>query len=268
MSRRLKNANAPETTWSLFLKPGLGVKRWLLAALAGIMLTSFGLAILLYVLIAKGPLHWFTLSFLPEWLRGAVFVAAGGGLAILGAFRLHAIIVHQVWPELSTPERQQAVRAFLQRQQRRSGPRIVAIGGGTGMPQLLRGLRAYTDNLTAIVTVADDGGSSGRLRRQTGMLPPGDFRNNIAALSEAEGLMTRLFQYRFAETRDGHALVRQAGNEWLSVQFDFDTEAVDPQFHIVGVLDAQLENEALFEHADLDQLQAGHADFRLSLIHI
>lgn len=75
--------------------------------------------------------------------------------------------------------------------------RIVAIGGGTGMPQLLRGLRAYTDHITAIVTVADDGGSSGRLRTQMGVLPPGDFRNNIAALSDAEELMTRLFQYRF-----------------------------------------------------------------------
>ncbi|MEZ4616391.1 MAG: YvcK family protein [Caldilineaceae bacterium] len=73
----------------------------------------------------------------------------------------------------------------------------MAIGGGTGMPQLLRGLRTYTDNITAIVTVADDGGSSGRLRSQMGVLPPGDFRNNIAALSDAEELMTRLFQYRF-----------------------------------------------------------------------
>lgn len=65
------------------------------------------------------------------------------------------------------------------------------------MPQLLRGLRAYTEHITAIVTVADDGGSSGRLRTQMGVLPPGDFRNNIAALSDAEELMTRLFQYRF-----------------------------------------------------------------------
>ncbi|MEX1018527.1 MAG: gluconeogenesis factor YvcK family protein [Litorilinea sp.] len=80
---------------------------------------------------------------------------------------------------------------------RRNGPKIVAIGGGTGLPQLLRGLRRYTDHITAVVTVADDGGSSGRLRRGMGMLPPGDFRNNIAALSEAEDLMTRLFQYRF-----------------------------------------------------------------------
>jgi uncharacterized cofD-like protein len=80
-----------------------------------------------------------------------------------------------------------------------AGLRLVAIGGGTGMPQLLRGLRAYTDHITAIVTVADDGGSSGRLRHQMGVLPPGDFRNNIAALSDAEELMTRLFQYRFPQ---------------------------------------------------------------------
>jgi len=77
------------------------------------------------------------------------------------------------------------------------GPKLVAIGGGTGMPSLLRGLRQYTSNITAIVTVADDGGSSGRLRRGYGLLPPGDFRGNIAALSSDEALMTQLLQYRF-----------------------------------------------------------------------
>ncbi len=80
---------------------------------------------------------------------------------------------------------------------RKQGPHIVAIGGGTGMPGLLRGLTAYTHNITAIVTVADDGGSSGRLRREYGLLPPGDFRNNIAALSRDEALMTQLLQFRF-----------------------------------------------------------------------
>ncbi len=73
----------------------------------------------------------------------------------------------------------------------------MAIGGGTGMPSLLRGLTQYTSNITAIVTVADDGGSSGRLRRELGVLPPGDFRGNIAALSRDEALMTQLLQYRF-----------------------------------------------------------------------
>lgn len=77
------------------------------------------------------------------------------------------------------------------------GPRLVAIGGGTGMPSLLRGLTQHTTHITAIVTVADDGGSSGRLRREFGILPPGDFRSNIAALSGDEELMTQLLHYRF-----------------------------------------------------------------------
>jgi uncharacterized cofD-like protein len=83
----------------------------------------------------------------------------------------------------------------------------VAIGGGTGLSTLLRGLKAYTPYITAIVTVADDGGSSGRLRRELGLLPPGDFRNCIAALADDEALITQLFQYRFGqgESLDGHS---------------------------------------------------------------
>jgi uncharacterized cofD-like protein len=78
-----------------------------------------------------------------------------------------------------------------------SAPHIAAIGGGTGLPGLLRGLTNYTNNITAIVTVADDGGSSGRLRKELGLLPPGDFRNNLAALARDEMLMTQVLQYRF-----------------------------------------------------------------------
>jgi uncharacterized cofD-like protein len=85
-------------------------------------------------------------------------------------------------------------RRFLRR-----GPKIVAIGGGTGLSMLLRGLKEYSGNLIAIVTVADDGGSSGRLRKELGILPPGDVRNCIAALADAEPLMTKLFQYRFSD---------------------------------------------------------------------
>jgi uncharacterized cofD-like protein len=86
-------------------------------------------------------------------------------------------------------------------------PKVVAIGGGTGLSTLLRGLKAYTPHITAIVTVADDGGSSGRLRRESGLLPPGDFRNCIAALADDEALITQLFQYRFGqgEGLDGHS---------------------------------------------------------------
>ncbi|MGQ9598501.1 MAG: gluconeogenesis factor YvcK family protein [Anaerolineae bacterium] len=87
-------------------------------------------------------------------------------------------------------------------------PKVVAIGGGTGLATLLRGLKAYTPFITAIVTVADDGGSSGRLRRELGILPPGDFRNCIAALADDEALLTQLFQYRFGqgEGLEGHCL--------------------------------------------------------------
>src|SRR5512142_122883 len=84
-------------------------------------------------------------------------------------------------------------------EQKTDTPRIVAIGGGTGLSTLLRGLKAHTPDITAIVTVADDGGSSGRLRRSLGVLPPGDFRNCIAALADDEALTTQLFQYRFGE---------------------------------------------------------------------
>ena len=98
------------------------------------------------------------------------------------------------------------------------GPRVVAIGGGTGLSSLLRGLKEYTHNLTAIVTVADDGGSSGALRRNLGILPPGDIRNCLAALSDDEDLLTQIFQYRFSEAAgvNGHSL----GNLFISAMAD------------------------------------------------
>ena len=96
---------------------------------------------------------------------------------------------------------------------RQKGLKVVAIGGGTGLPSTLKGLKAFTSNLTAVVTVADDGGSSGRLRRDLGVLPPGDLRNNIAALADDENLMTQLFQYRFKDgDLGGHAF----GNLFIS----------------------------------------------------
>ncbi len=85
--------------------------------------------------------------------------------------------------------------------------KVVALGGGHGLPVVLRALKPHTENITAIVTVADDGGSSGKLRRELGVLPPGDLRNNIAALADDEALMTQLFQYRFGDgSLEGHTL--------------------------------------------------------------
>lgn len=93
------------------------------------------------------------------------------------------------------------------------GLKLVALGGGTGLPAVLRGFRSLTSNITAIVTVADDGGSSGKLRRELGVLPPGDLRSNIAALADDEDLMTKLFQYRFSDGGlEGHSF----GNLFLT----------------------------------------------------
>ena len=98
------------------------------------------------------------------------------------------------------------------------GPKIVAIGGGTGLSVLLDGLRRYTENLTAIVTVADDGGSSGRLRRDMDLLPPGDFRNCLVAMSDSDSLLAELFQYRFSEGNGlkGHSF----GNLFIAAMSD------------------------------------------------
>lgn len=192
--------------WSQALLPGLHIKRWILLMLVGVTIAGLGLAFLIrqwYVTDQLPPaVYTLALRSLPDWLRGMLLLGIGLLTAIVAVWYMNRSIVSALLPG-QTPGNIEMVNVLLDRQRRRQGPRIVAIGGGTGMPQLLRGLRSYTDNITAIVTVADDGGSSGRLRRQMGMLPPGDFRNNIAALSEAEDLMTRLFQYRFAESDIG-----------------------------------------------------------------
>jgi len=116
------------------------------------------------------------------------------------------------------------------------GPRIVAIGGGTGLSTLLRGLKGYSANITAVVTVADDGGSSGRLRQQLGIVPPGDIRNCIAALADAEPLMTQLMQYRFpaGSGLDNHAFGNLFIAAMTAVTGDFE-EAVRESNRVLAV---------------------------------
>lgn len=149
-----------------------------------------------------------TLQYLPPW------VAMVGGL-ILGSSLLFWAL-QQLGRNIITPLRPDTGESvpdlILAYQMRNQGPEIVAIGGGTGLSNLLRGLTAYSRNITAIVTVADDGGSSGRLRRDLGILPPGDFRNNLAALSRDEALMTQLLHYRFGGREDGDLAGHAFGN--------------------------------------------------------
>jgi uncharacterized cofD-like protein len=122
---------------------------------------------------------------------------------LFGLYRLNRTLVESVRGNDSQP----IVNRLMQQRIAAHGPRVVAIGGGHGLAALLRGVKRHTANITAIVTVADDGGSSGRLRRELGMLPPGDFRMCIAALADDESLVTQLMQYRFGGTSglSGHS---------------------------------------------------------------
>lgn len=206
------------TTW---LIPGMGVKRWLLLILLGTTLLGVGLGIMLLEVYRTAPDTWWlpalstaSLRFLPRPLRAVIFGGLGIGLILFGIFELNRAIIR---PFLRPGDR--VATALRTHRQRDRGPRVVAIGGGHGLATLLRGVKSYTNNITAIVTVADDGGSSGRLREDLGILPPGDIRNCLAALSSDEALLAQLFQYRFANGHaglDGHSF----GNLFISALAD------------------------------------------------
>jgi uncharacterized cofD-like protein len=185
-----------------WLTPGIGVKRWLLVVFLGLLLLAVGFAHFLRQvsrgLEPGGPLgaviDLVTLQFLPFALRGFIVAVVGAGLVGIGAYR----VIRVMTDSLRLPDADQPlVELIYQKRFLAKGPKIVAIGGGTGLSALLRGLKEHTSNLTAVVTVADDGGSSGVLREELGIPPVGDIRNCIAALADAEPLMSELLQYRF-----------------------------------------------------------------------
>lgn len=187
-----------------WLIPGLGVKRWLGLLLGGALLMGLGMSALMLRLTGG-------LALAPIW----ALMLGGLGLAAM------LVAVVQINRTLLAPfvrPGQNVAEAVSEYQRRGRGPKIVAIGGGTGLATLLRGLKKHTSNITAIVTVADDGGSSGRLRRALGVLPPGDFRNCLAALADDEALITQLFQYRFGGQNDlgGHSF----GNLFITAMTD------------------------------------------------
>lgn len=201
--------------------PGLGVKRWFLLALAGMTLLGVGLAILLLELyrtdstnqVLLTMLSYASLRFLPRWARALVFGGLGLSLIGFGIWEMNRALMRPYMRPGS-----HMVDRLTDYRRRGRGPRIVAIGGGHGLSTLLRGLKNDTHNLTAVVTVADDGGSSGRLRESLGILPPGDIRNCLAALSNDEALLAQLFQYRFSGEPglDGHSF----GNLFISALSD------------------------------------------------
>ena len=161
----------------------------------GIALASLGFVALIrefYPL--PGIFYYATLQFIqPRWLRAVLFGVAGLVAVPCALVGLNRALL----APFGGPDPHTVIDAVYQYRRRERGPKVVAIGGGHGLSVLLRGLKQHTSNTTAIVTVADDGGSSGRLRRDLGVLPPGDLRNCIAALADDEALTTQLFQYRF-----------------------------------------------------------------------
>lgn len=202
-----------------WLYPGLGIKRWLVLGIMGFTLVSVGMAI-----ISDTPI----LGMIELSTKDKVINISGGnsligGMLALGVGIISIIIsfrkvvkafIKAVFPEFARSQ----VRPLHQERLLRRGPKVVVIGGGTGLSVLLRGLKEYTSNITAIVSVADDGGSSGRLRDQLGILPPGDIRNCLVALADKEALMEEVLNYRFKHGDElaGHNL----GNLFLAAMTD------------------------------------------------
>jgi uncharacterized cofD-like protein len=198
--------------WLQWFTPGIGVKRWGLLVAAGIAIISGGVALIIEVEVLRSVERaiWQSARWLVSlsggvvspMLAGLALIAGGAVIVFLGLRGTVRSIAGAFLPK-GDPRLVQLLRTTRLRQR---GRRVVVIGGGTGLSTLLRGLKEYTANLTAVVTVFDDGGSSGRLRREQGMLPPGDIRDCLVALAESEPLMTRLFEYRFrGGGLDGHA---------------------------------------------------------------
>jgi uncharacterized cofD-like protein len=196
--------------------PGLFVKRWLLVSIVGIVLIVLGVAIsarltpILYLSRLIGNAIDTLVAILPRNMSGPLALLFGLGLLWLGQKRALGSITQVLMPN----QDKELLELLVSHRKLNRGPKIVTVGGGTGLSNLLRGLKQYSANITAIVTVADDGGSSGRLRREYGVLPPGDIRNCLAALADEEKLVTELFQYRFqtGEGLTGHSF----GNLFLT----------------------------------------------------
>lgn len=181
---------------AIFL-PGLNLKRWFSVQIIGILFALVGLCVIfdfkpIYHLIS------FAMRILDaHWTLGR-FV--GAILVILGAYAFlkgWKISNDTVLNASDDNTRTNFLNNLVAKRKLNNGPKIVAIGGGTGLSTMLKGIKKITNNITAVVTVGDDGGSSGRLREEMGVLPPGDIRNCIAALADDDDLVTKLFQYRF-----------------------------------------------------------------------
>lgn len=195
-----------------WLLPGLQVKRWFALIFFGTIFVGLGLLIIFNL----RPVY-FLLTILVKILQnysseliGVICIIIGSFLFLKGWQNAN----YSILDVYNSKKRHEILESLYRRRRLNRGPKIVAIGGGTGLSTLLKGIKKITNNITAVVTVGDDGGSSGRLREEMGVLPPGDIRNCIAALADDEALVTKLFQYRFrsGEGLEGHSF----GNLFLT----------------------------------------------------
>ena len=253
-----------------WLLPGLVIKRWMITSAIGFLTSLLGIAIWTNL----KPLYWLISFFfwlinglttiLPISVLGPLILVLGLLLMGIGQNRSINSIQKALVPEKNTF----LVDALRVKSKLNRGPNIVAIGGGTGLSTLLKGLKNYSNNITAIVTVSDDGGSSGVLRKQLGVQPPGDIRNCLAALSNEEPTLTRLFQYRFSggSGLEGHsfgnlflsALTTITGSLEKAVQASSKVLAVQgqvlPATNIDVMLWAELEDgEKIFGESNISQ---------------
>ncbi|HNX81115.1 MAG TPA: YvcK family protein [Candidatus Omnitrophota bacterium] len=221
-----------------WLYPGIGVKRW-------IVLAAFGV-----VLVVLGSGHLRSEEFWMIQILDVVVIISGIIILILGIKRLVRSLITGFMPNKDSAG---LVDILYHRKQLGRGPKIVTVGGGTGLSALLSGLKEYSSNLTAIVTVADDGGSSGRLRQEFDILPPGDIRNCLVALADAPALLRDLFQFRFDKTSElsGHSFGNLFITAMTRVTGDFE-KALKETSKVLAlrgqVVPATLNNVVLVAH--------------------
>ncbi len=185
-----------------WLYPGMHFKRWMLLFAAGVMMVSLGFALIFnykYLDIIEEAIFravylWRgSFDYVITTIVGVVIIVLGLSLMLLATRFVIRSVISVILPDNS----ENLVDIIYEKRRLDKGPQITVIGGGHGLSVLLRGIKRATSNVTAVVTVADDGGSSGRLREELGIIAPGDLRNCLVALADTEPLMEKLFQYRF-----------------------------------------------------------------------
>ncbi|MFW5788201.1 MAG: gluconeogenesis factor YvcK family protein, partial [Halanaerobiales bacterium] len=223
-----------------WLYPGIGIKRWILLIIVGLFLVSSGLVLMTDIhlsVLLEQSIMYFSRFFavrstgLFKIGLGLLFAGIGVYMVLWSLGKIEKVVSKKILSE------DELVDILYEENFLKKGPRVVSLGGGTGLSNLLRGIKKYTSNITAIVTVADDGGSSGKLRDEMGILPPGDIRNCLIALADIEPLMQKLMQYRFEN--EGHLAGHSFGNLFIAsmneiVEGEFE-EAVKESSKVLAI---------------------------------